>query len=168
MGTVSLVRNQNFIMKIAIALFAFVALVSAACLSGEEGKKEDDLTNCEWYADSSCCDKDMTDAINDGIEAITKECKDIPQGCLDYINLLACYSCSPDASDYENGICADFCEKYTKACDKADCGDDTSDSSTSFDCGDLKDDKCFNAASSLSAPLSLVAVTLLALATYFM
>lgn len=81
--------------------------------------KQDDLKNCTWFKENSCC-------VNSEVEYVFRTLTPIPgasQDCIGYLNYLYCYICAPDQNTFFKRstlyVCEEFCDQIYDSCRKA-------------------------------------------------
>ncbi|KXJ28614.1 hypothetical protein AC249_AIPGENE17462 [Exaiptasia diaphana] len=83
------------------------------------GPSKQDLTNCTWFKENSCC-------MNSELGHVFSSLKPIPSAskeCIHYLNYLYCYICAPDQNTFFKRstlyVCEEFCDRIYDSCGKA-------------------------------------------------
>lgn len=81
--------------------------------------KQDNLRNCSWYKDNSCCFDEEIDFAFRQLTPLVGANKD----CSQYLNYLYCYICAPNQNtffkDFTLTVCEEFCDRVYSACKNA-------------------------------------------------
>ena len=81
--------------------------------------RQDNLRNCSWYKDNSCCYDEEIDFAFRQLTPLSGASQD----CSRYLNYLYCYICAPNQNtffkEFTLTVCEEFCDLVYGACEGA-------------------------------------------------
>lgn len=81
--------------------------------------KQDNLRNCSWYKENSCCFDEEIEFAFRQLTPLAGASKD----CSQNLNYLYCYICAPNQNmffkDFTLTVCQEFCDRVYSACKSA-------------------------------------------------
>lgn len=81
--------------------------------------KQDNLRNCSWYSENSCCHDEEIDSAFRQLTPLVSASGD----CNQHLNYLYCYICAPNQNtffkDFTLTVCEEFCDRVYSACKNA-------------------------------------------------